>query len=219
VATNDPTSSSATRFGPLRIGFDDRVLRPRQWTMMQAQWAADLLVGRSDPAVLELCCGAGHIGLATSALLGGARLVLVDVSAVAADWAMRNTVANDLALTTQVVHADLISLELGMRFDLVMIDPPYLTPEHVDRYPEDPALAVDGGIDGLAVVLPALATAARHLAPGGEVLLQVHGRRQADEVVPLLAPLELRYVELRCEDDARAVMRLRGHDAGDRRIR
>ena len=63
-------------FGHLPVVFDARVLRPRPWTVAQSRWAAELM--RTTPAsacVLELCAGAGHIGLLALALARRARQV------------------------------------------------------------------------------------------------------------------------------------------------
>src|SRR5207342_2779859 len=45
-------------FGGLSIAHDDRVLRPRRWTLHQSHWALELLPGLPDGPVLELCSGA-----------------------------------------------------------------------------------------------------------------------------------------------------------------
>ena len=50
-------------FGMLTISFDDRVLRPREWTAAQSEWAAEIARTAPDGTMLELCAGAGHIGL------------------------------------------------------------------------------------------------------------------------------------------------------------
>ena len=71
-------------FGPLTIAFDERVLRPREWTAAQSAWAADLMTSAPDGPVLELCSGAGHIGL-LAVLLSSRPLVCVDASSVACD--------------------------------------------------------------------------------------------------------------------------------------
>ena len=55
-----------TRFGPLDIEYDERVLEPRAWTLAQSEWAAQLLTGAGDEPLLELCAGAGQIGLAAA---------------------------------------------------------------------------------------------------------------------------------------------------------
>lgn len=42
-------------YGSLRIAYDERVLAPRPWTVLQAEWAADLLADAPDGPALELC--------------------------------------------------------------------------------------------------------------------------------------------------------------------
>src|SRR3954470_22156804 len=69
-------------FGDLPIEYDDRVLEPRAWTALQAEWAADLLEEAPPGPVLELCSGAGHIGL-LAVSRQRRRLVCVDDSAAA----------------------------------------------------------------------------------------------------------------------------------------
>ncbi|MEN3273049.1 MAG: hypothetical protein V7636_1810, partial [Actinomycetota bacterium] len=59
-----------TSFGGLEIAFDDGVLTPRPWTIEQSQWAIELLHALPDGPVLELCCGAGQIGLVVAHATG-----------------------------------------------------------------------------------------------------------------------------------------------------
>ena len=59
-----PTQTIRTMtFGDLEIAYDDRVLTPRPWTALQSEWAAELLESAPAGPVLELCAGAGQIGL------------------------------------------------------------------------------------------------------------------------------------------------------------
>ena len=108
------------------------------------------------------------------------------------------------------------ALRPGERFPIVLADPPYLPSAQIQRWPEDPSTAIDGGPDGLTVVRAVLAVAADHLEPGGPLLLQVAGppqveavcallRRSAD-AIPVTPPL--RPVENRVIDGERAVMLL-----------
>ena len=85
-------------FGPLVVAFDERVLRPRPWTLLQASWAAELAVGAPAGPILELCSGAGHIGQA-AAVLSGRGLVQVDVDPHACALAEANAAAIGYATT------------------------------------------------------------------------------------------------------------------------
>ena len=93
----------STDFGGLSIAYDDRVLTPRRWTAMQSYWAAELLRDSPPGRVLELCAGAGHIGLLTVAL-APRDLVMVDVNPHACDFARRNADANRLVASVDVRH-------------------------------------------------------------------------------------------------------------------
>src|SRR4051812_586441 len=196
------------RFGPLEIDLDERVLVPRPWTFAQSEWAAELAVDAPAGALLELCAGAGQIGLA-AAQLGGRPLVQVEADPVAAGYAAGNAVRAGLAGRTEI-RCTRLETAIGPdeRFPIVLADPPYLRSADVTRWPADPPTAIDGGPDGLAVVRACLDVAARCLPAGGALLLQVAGPLQADDVADL-AGGTFRPEALRVTDAERAVQLLR----------
>lgn len=175
-------------FGGLQIAFDDRLLRPRTWTEHHSRWAADLLPQLPAGDVLELCSGAGHIGL-LAVVDSDRRLVAVDVNPVAGDFTLRNAagagLADRLEMRTGRITDVLAPDEV---FPLIVADPPWVPRSETDQFPADPLLAIDGGDDGLFVVRECLDAIAAHLARGGVALLQVApGAAQADAVSLLLA--------------------------------
>lgn len=165
-------------FGPLAIEYDESVLRPRRWTVAQGRWGAALLPALPPGPVLELCAGAGQIGLL--AVHGTRRtLVAVDASPTACAWARHNAASN--GLRAEVREAPLAdALAPGERFPLVLADPPWVPHDDVGRHPDDPVTAIDGGPDGLDIARQCLDVAARHLLPEGIVLLQLGTNDQAD---------------------------------------
>lgn len=167
-------------FGSLTIAFDDRVLRPREWTAAQSEWAADLMATAPGGTVLELCAGAGHIGLLAVAQTGR-HLLCVDADPVACDYARANALAAGLAARVEVREARLQeALAPGETFPVVIADPPWVPREQTGRYPEDPLTAIDGGDDGLDVARACLAVIDDHLSPAGSAVLQVGSQAQAD---------------------------------------
>ena len=167
-------------FGPLAIAFDERVLRPREWTAAQSQWAADLMASAPDGPVLELCAGAGHIGLLAVAR-SGRPLVCVDANPVACDFARANAVAAGMADRVEVREGRLeTALAPDEQFPVVIADPPWVPREQTSQFPEDPLTAIDGGVDGLDVARACLSVIAAHLAPGGSAVLQLGTQAQAD---------------------------------------
>ena len=173
-------------FGHLSIAYDDRVLRPRPWTVAQSRWAAELLRSVQGPAtVLELCAGAGHIGLLTLAMADGlaVRLVTVDVNPAGCEYTRRNAEAAGLAdrLDVRLGRVDAV-LAPEERFDLVIADPPWVLQSETGQYPDDPLIAIDGGTDGLDVVRDCLRVSELHLVPGGSVVMQLGSVDQVRQI-------------------------------------
>lgn len=189
-------------FGPLRITFDGRVLRPRPWTTAQSEWAAEILADAPVGAVLELCAGAGQIGLL--AVVGSTRrIVCVDVDPVACDYARHNARAAGLAERVEVREGPMDEvLADSERFALVIADPPWVRRAEVDRFPEDPVLAIDGGGDGMDLAWLCVETARDHLMRGASLLLQLGTVEQVDLLRDRMRELtdDLEIVEVRwCE--------------------
>ena len=158
-------------FEGLRIQTDPEVLTPRDWTAAQAHWAAELSSDVPDGPVLEVCAGAGHLGLLT-ARLTGRDLVAVDLNPVAGTLVQQN--AEHAGVTVDVRIGDMVSV-LGPQeyFPLMVVDPPWVRSREVEGFPEDPVLAIDGGDDGLRLVRACVGVVAVHLAPEGAAILQV----------------------------------------------
>ena len=170
-------------FGPLDIEYDEHGLKPRLWTLAQSRWAAELLRSHEDASpLLELCAGAGQIGLAAAALSHQAA-VLVDSSEHACRLAARNAAAAGLSGRVDVRHGPMDEmLQPDELFALVLADPPYIPSAHTGTFPRDPLTAIDGGDDGLELARTCLRVGASHLRPGGPMLLQLRDGAQADEV-------------------------------------
>lgn len=214
VVTVAPAADERSRrcdFGPLVVEFDDRVLVPRPWTLVQSEWAAQLAADAAPGAVLELCAGAGHIGLA-AAVLADRDLVQVEADPIAAAYAVANAARAGRSERVDVRNARLESALLPNElFPIVLADPPYLPTADLVRWPEDPPMAIDGGPDGMAVIIECLYTAARHLLPDGRLLLQTAGPAQNRAVLELLGSsteLGLTGRDVRVVDDQRAVLLL-----------
>lgn len=183
---------SVTDFGGLPIAYDSRLLAPRPWTRQQSRWAAGLMPSLPPGDVLELCAGAGHIGLL--AVAGSERrLVCVDLNPVAGEFILRNARRAGIGERVQCRTGrarDVLGAE--ERFPLIIADPPWVPRDRTGLYPEDPLVAIDGGPDGLTVVRECLTAMAEHLSPGGVALLQLApGDEQADAVAALLVGTRL----------------------------
>lgn len=167
------------RFGSLDIAFDAGCLRPRPWTVGQSQWGAEVLADAPDGPLLELCTGAGQIGLL--AVAGTQRrFVGIDVERTALDYARRNAENAGLGSRVDLRCGDMTDvLADDELFPVVLADPPWVTTDEVDDLPEDPDGAIDGGDDGLDIARTCLQVCEDHLVDGGVVVIQLGSADQA----------------------------------------
>jgi methylase of polypeptide subunit release factors len=204
------------RVGDLDIRYDARVLRPRPWTTAQAEWAAELLERAAPGPVLELCTGAGQIGL-LAIRDNDRRLVAVDADPVACGFARHNAAEAGLVDRVEVRNAELEdAVDADERFPLIIADPPWVPSDRTGDHPDDPPFAIDGGPDGLALARRCVRLAARHLTADGALLLQLGSRDQAADLQQVLvgdAPA-LRLTELRQPSPTGVVVCIRSEAPG-----
>lgn len=174
-------------FMGMRFYVDHRVLIPRQDTETLVEAAIIALQGQKNPRVLDLCTGSGCIGISIATLAPHAQLTLADISVGALEVAKKN--AHDLNVDVLLRHGDLFKAIGREKFDLIVSNPPYIpSDELADLQPEvrrEPALALDGGADGLDFYRRIAEEADQHLLPGGSIYLEV-GIGEAQAVLSML---------------------------------
>jgi release factor glutamine methyltransferase len=169
-------------FRRLELTVDARVLVPRPETELLVEIGCELDRGAR---VLDCCTGSGAVALALKDERGDLRVSGSDLSDAALAVARANSERLGLAVTWQ--RADLME-RLAGSFDAVLANPPYvptsviatLEPE-VARH--EPALALDGGNDGLELIRRLVAQAAR--AEIKLLAIEHGGDGQADAVARL----------------------------------
>ncbi len=195
------------RFGPLTVTYDRRVLRPRPWTVAQAEWVGEVSSRAPSGPILELHCGAGQIGL-LAAYRTRRPIVQIDRDFVACDLARLNADGAGLGERVEVRVAELASGLLdGERFPIIVADPPYVPTDMVDACPDDPIGAIDGGTDGLDAVRGCLEVVAHHLAVDGCCIMQLGTAEQADRAAAITS--DLRVTETRRIDSDGVLLELR----------
>lgn len=197
--------SVATRVvqvGDLSITYDHQVLEPRPWTAIQGEWIAELAHAAPMGPILEVCAGAGHIGL-VAAHRSGRRLVQVDREPHACALARINASRAGMGdrVDVRCRHLDDV-LAMGELFPLVIADPPYIASASVGRYPDDPRVAIDGGQDGLDLARSFIELIRAVLLPEGSAVLQLGSVGQLDAMADFARP-ELELVERRSAGSTR----------------
>lgn len=184
-------------FLDFEVQVGEGVLIPRQDSEAICLKAIDLLKGQAAPAVLDLCAGSGCLGLAVKSRCPAARVTAVEKSAEALPWLQKNAAealpgfdAAHPALSVQ--QGDVFQWNKGQaegQFDLILANPPYLTAEEMRTLqPEvefEPAMALDGGEDGLNFYRH-IAKAYRPLTKPGGWLVMEFGWQQWEPVKALL---------------------------------
>jgi release factor glutamine methyltransferase len=167
---------------------DARVLVPRPDTeaLVEVALARTAHISLSMRA-LDLCTGSGCVAITLGRERPTARVVATDTSADALAVARENALRLG-AYNVAFGQADLFEGIEG-EFDVITANPPYIPSAEVATLAPDvalhePRLALDGGSDGLVLVRRILEGAARRLAPGGTLAMEI-GAGQADEVAQL----------------------------------
>jgi release factor glutamine methyltransferase len=138
--------------------------------------------GLESPRVLDLCTGSGCVAAAIAQNLKSAMVVAIDVSPAAVAVARRNIEQLKLADRVLIEEGDLfepISRLVDARpFDIIVANPPYIATGQMANLDAsvreyEPAIALDGGLDGLVIHRRILQGAAAHLMPNGLVFLEI----------------------------------------------
>lgn len=184
-----------------RIVLDVRpgVFVPRPETEVLVGHALAAIGALEDPVVVDVGTGTGAIALAVKDERPDATVYAVDRSAEAVELARSN--ARRLGLEVHVVEGDLLAPlpgELRGWVDLVVSNPPYVTPDEYEDLPAevkaDPELALLGGLE----VFERLAAEALRWLRDGGVLAVETGASQGEAVAEAFARS---FMDVRVEPD------------------
>ncbi|MCL2587992.1 MAG: peptide chain release factor N(5)-glutamine methyltransferase [Oscillospiraceae bacterium] len=156
--------------------------------------------------VLDLCSGSGCVGLAIAKNLPQIKVVLADISPEAMKVSRSNVVLNKLTsrVTCAIVDARRSPpYSLLGEFDLIVSNPPYIPTGDIAWLDEtvrnhEPALALDGGADGLDFYRVIVNEWKKILKPEGAFLFEC-GVDQAADVADIFIQSGMTRI-IRCRD-------------------
>lgn len=169
--------------GDLRFHVDERVIIPRSYFVELLPAVAELLAGRPVRRVVDVCTGSGCLAVLLARQFPRAKVDAIELSPGAAAVARFNLAAHRVAGRVRLWHSDVFDAVPRAKYDLILSNPPYVPTRELRDLPEEfqrePALALDGGRDGLDVIRKLLRQARDRLQPHGLVVLEVGGLRRA----------------------------------------
>lgn len=163
------------------------VLCPRADSEIVCESALALLQGRERPVVYDLCAGTGCLGLGIARHSPGALVTCVEKSPEAWHYLTANTAQTGV----RTVQADVFTYYKMLPAegaDLIISNPPYLTGAEMralmPETAQEPAMALDGGTDGLDFYRLLTEKYRDAVRPGGWLVLEI-GYAQGSAVLAL----------------------------------
>ena len=144
-----------TEFMGLVLYCRPSALIPRGDSEAVAEAAIELMKNVESPCIADICTGSGAYALALADALPKSHIDAVDISADALDLAENNAARLGLTERIHFYQGDLLEplLRLGQSYDMLVSNPPYIPSDqlaHLDKQVQhEPAIALDGGADGL----------------------------------------------------------------------
>jgi len=141
--------------------------------------------------VLDLCTGSGCLAVLAAHIFPNAEVDAVELSPAAFEVAQLNIAQSGYAERISLHQGDLFQPVAQERYDLIITNPPYVDALAMEELPaefrHEPAMALDGGEDGLDIVRRILAEAPRHLTEEGGLLCEIgRGRELLEDDYPEL---------------------------------
>jgi ribosomal protein L3 glutamine methyltransferase len=157
---------------------DERVIVPRSLIAEPlADGRLDAWLSERTHRVLDLCTGNGSLAVLAALAWPEVQIDAADLSADALAVARLNLERHGLADRITLLHGDGLAAVGTQRYDLILCNPPYVNSESMTALPPEyraePALALDGGRDGMDFIRPLIAQAPQHLAEGGVLVLEI----------------------------------------------
>jgi release factor glutamine methyltransferase len=155
-------------------------LIPRPETELLVEQALEWL--RKHPhcrQVADVGTGSGCIAISLALHIPDIRIIATDVSGLALQAAVANAQQHAVAGQISFIQANLLD-STRVHFDLICANLPYIPTEILRSLPvynREPALALDGGVDGLDLMRDLLRTAPTRLSEGGRLLMEIEANQ------------------------------------------
>ena len=196
-------------FRGLEFTVNSTVLVPRPETEILLETALDYIDSLAErevcsTSVLDLCTGSGALAVSLKSERPFLHVTATDVSGEALEIAAHNAArlledrqrfsdghSVDFIQNIRFIQSDLFESidKQNEKFNIIISNPPYIPTEKLSALaPElqmEPRLALDGGVDGMALIRKIISRTRDHLLPGGVLMLEA-APEQMPEIKTLL---------------------------------
>jgi len=179
-----PYLTGRVEFYGLEFEVTPEVLIPRPET----ETLVNLALARGPATVVDVGTGSGCVAVSLAVHLPETIICAIEISPAALAVARRNVERHSVTGRVQLLVGDVLNPRPGP-VDLIVSNPPYIPTGQCASLPasvrdHEPRLALDGGLDGLALIRRLLAQAPAVLHPGGGLLIEI-GAYQGEAAVYL----------------------------------
>lgn len=196
--------------GEHRFYVDERVIIPRSYfvELLPEQIPQWLPASRPVKRAVDVCTGSGCLAILMAHQFAGAKVDAIELSPDALAVAKFNVATHKLGRRVKLFHSDVFEAVPPVKYDLILSNPPYVPTRELRGLPaefkKEPAMALDGGKDGLVIISKLLRQARDRLQPHGIVVLEVGGLRAAMDNV--FAALDLHWLHTADGEDCVCVI-------------
>lgn len=185
------------RYLELQVGPGVLVPRPESELLVEA--VLKNIEGREGAvSVVDLGAGSGALTLAIATEAPQTHLIAVEKDPAAVEWLRKNVSRIDE--TVRILESDVEDALDGVKCDVVIANPPYIPDGQAlprDVADHEPAVALFGGIDGMAIPRRFINAAARLLKSDGFLAIEHHESQPADIAAAMIHAFD----DIQCHND------------------
>ena len=160
---------------------DERAIVPRSLIAeVLATGSIDPWLSGNTKHVLDLCTGNGSLAILAALAYPEVKVLGTDISAEALEVATINMDRHGLQERMTLVVSDGFE-NIQQKFDLILCNPPYVNSQSMAALPKEyvsePALALDGGPDGMRFITRLLHEAPNYMQEDAVLVLEIGNER------------------------------------------
>ena len=199
ISTRQPTAylTGEAWLQGVPFSIDARAIVPRSLIAeVLAEGSIDAYLAVDSWRGLDLCTGNGSLAVLAAMAWPHMALDACDLSADALAVAKLNVQRHGLADRIELHLGDGLAAVPGRRYDLILCNPPYVNRSAMAALPAEfkaePALALQGGDDGMDFIRVLMRHVSIHLQKQGLLVLEIgHERAHFEAAFPALQPVWL----------------------------